>query len=215
MPPTRPSGRIPSRFVRTASADDKGRFRISGLPPAERYLAVATDYLEDGEHYDPEFLERMRDAATPFSLDDAETPCARTEGAGDDERDRGALSLLVSLLAMRRPCQTQSSRSTAAHASQRVDPLTSSIQRSRHDGRHRRADSRRRSASVDGRPVQPAGHDQRRGPLRAAQPAGRRIQADRVEDRVHHPRVRSAASVRDARRRSRSARVRARRATSR
>lgn len=63
----------PSRFVRTASADDKGHFRITGLPPAERYLAVATDYLEDGEHYDPEFLERMRDTATPFPLEEAES----------------------------------------------------------------------------------------------------------------------------------------------
>lgn len=63
----------PSRFVRTASADEKGRFRITGLPPAERYLAVAADYLEDGEHYDPEFLEGMRNTATEFSLDDAET----------------------------------------------------------------------------------------------------------------------------------------------
>ena len=63
----------PSRFVRTVSADDKGRFRITGLPPADRYLALAADYLEDGEHYDPEFLERMRDAATEFSLGNAET----------------------------------------------------------------------------------------------------------------------------------------------
>lgn len=63
----------PSRFVRTVSADDKGRFRIAGLPAADRYLALAANYLEDGEHYDPEFLERMRDAATEFSLNDAET----------------------------------------------------------------------------------------------------------------------------------------------
>jgi hypothetical protein len=63
----------PSRFIRTASADDKGRFRISGLPSGERYLAVAADYLDEGEHYDPEFLERMRGTATEFSLDDAET----------------------------------------------------------------------------------------------------------------------------------------------
>jgi hypothetical protein len=62
----------PSRFVRTVSADDKGRFRITGLPPDERYLIVAADYLEDGEHYDPEFLERMRDTATRFSLSEAE-----------------------------------------------------------------------------------------------------------------------------------------------
>lgn len=60
----------PSRFVRTVSADEKGQFRISGLPPSDRYLAVATDYLEEGEHYDPELLERVRDAATPFLLED-------------------------------------------------------------------------------------------------------------------------------------------------
>ena len=63
----------PSRFVRTGSADEKGRFRISGLPPAERYLVVATDYLEADEHYDPEFLERMRDSATPFLLEGTDT----------------------------------------------------------------------------------------------------------------------------------------------
>jgi hypothetical protein len=62
----------PSRFVRTASADNNGRYRIIGLPPGERYLAVAADYLEDGEHYDPEFLSRLRDAATELSLDDTE-----------------------------------------------------------------------------------------------------------------------------------------------
>jgi hypothetical protein len=63
----------PSRFVRTTSADEKGRFRITGLPPSERYLAVAADYLEDGEHFDPEFLERARDAATPLALNDGES----------------------------------------------------------------------------------------------------------------------------------------------
>jgi hypothetical protein len=61
---------FPSRFVRTVSADENGHFRLTGLPPAERYLAVAVDYLEDGEHYDPEFLELMRGSATEFSLDD-------------------------------------------------------------------------------------------------------------------------------------------------
>ena len=63
----------PSRFVGTASADEKGRFRISGLSPSERYLAVAVDYLDDGEHYDPEFLERMRGTAIEFSLDEMES----------------------------------------------------------------------------------------------------------------------------------------------
>ena len=64
----------PSRFVRTTTADDKGRFRINGLPPAERYLALAVEYLEDGEHYDPEFLERLRVGAVPFMLNESERP---------------------------------------------------------------------------------------------------------------------------------------------
>jgi hypothetical protein len=63
----------PSRFVRTATADEKGRFRISGLPGGERYLAIATSYLDDGEHHDPEFLGRMRDVAVRFDIADAET----------------------------------------------------------------------------------------------------------------------------------------------
>jgi hypothetical protein len=62
----------PSRFVRTARADEQGRFRIAGLPPGERYLAVAPDYLEAGEHDDPEFLERMRAVAIEFFFDGAE-----------------------------------------------------------------------------------------------------------------------------------------------
>jgi hypothetical protein len=62
----------PSRFVRTTTADEKGRFRISGLPGGSRYLAIATSYLDEGEHNDPEFLGRMRDAAVRFDLSDAE-----------------------------------------------------------------------------------------------------------------------------------------------
>jgi hypothetical protein len=63
----------PSRFVRDTTADARGRFRVTGLPSSERYLAVAVDYLEDGEHHDPEFLERVRDVAQPFPLGDTET----------------------------------------------------------------------------------------------------------------------------------------------
>ena len=63
---------FPSRFVRETTADAKGRFRVAGLPSSDRYLAVAVNYLEDGEHNDPEFLERLRDIALPFSLSDGE-----------------------------------------------------------------------------------------------------------------------------------------------
>ena len=62
-----------SRYVRKAQADEQGRFRITGLPPDQQYLAIATDYLEDGEHSDPEFLAGMREAAVSFSLDEGET----------------------------------------------------------------------------------------------------------------------------------------------
>ncbi len=61
----------PSRFVTTTRADENGRFRISGLPAGERYLATAVEYLEDGEETDAEFLERMRASATSFTLAEA------------------------------------------------------------------------------------------------------------------------------------------------
>jgi hypothetical protein len=61
-----------SRYLRAARADTRGTFVISGLPPDERYLAIALEYLEPGEHLDPEFLERMRPRATSFSLAEAE-----------------------------------------------------------------------------------------------------------------------------------------------
>jgi len=63
---------FPSRYVRMARADQRGRFQITGLPSGERYLAVATNYLEDGESNDPEFLERMREVAVRFPLEEAE-----------------------------------------------------------------------------------------------------------------------------------------------
>ncbi len=60
----------PSRYLVVTRADQNGRFSITGLPGGERYLAMAVDYLEDGEETDPEFLERMRARATSFSLSD-------------------------------------------------------------------------------------------------------------------------------------------------
>ena len=64
----------PTFFMMTplASADALGRFRIAGLPGGERYLAVATDYLEESEHTDPGFLERMIDSATGVQLAEGE-----------------------------------------------------------------------------------------------------------------------------------------------
>jgi hypothetical protein len=64
---------FPSRFVKTARADQQGQFRIRALPAGDRYLAVAVDYLEDGEGTDPQFLEQIRDRATRFSLGEGES----------------------------------------------------------------------------------------------------------------------------------------------
>ncbi len=62
----------PSRFVRAARVDDRGSFRIAGLPAGERYLATAVELLEDGDEQDPEILERLRSGATGFTLAEGE-----------------------------------------------------------------------------------------------------------------------------------------------
>jgi hypothetical protein len=63
----------PSRYIRSGRADQGGMFKIRALPPDEQYLAVAVDYLEDGEGGDPEFLEQIKDRATRVSIADGET----------------------------------------------------------------------------------------------------------------------------------------------
>jgi hypothetical protein len=62
----------PSRFVRSVRASEKGTFQVTGLPSSAVYRAMAVDYLEDGEETDPEFLKRMRERATRFSLSEGE-----------------------------------------------------------------------------------------------------------------------------------------------
>jgi hypothetical protein len=71
--------RWPSRHVRTTRADAEGRFEIRGLPPDQRYLAVAVDYLEDGDEQDPQFLERLRGRATSFTLGEGERRAIQVE----------------------------------------------------------------------------------------------------------------------------------------
>ena len=61
-----------SRYIRTARAGHDGQFSLKALPGNERYLAVAVDYLEAGEHLDPEFLDRVKPLATTFSLGEGE-----------------------------------------------------------------------------------------------------------------------------------------------
>ena len=64
---------FPTRYIRTARANQAGGFTLRGLPPLGSYLAVAVNYLEEGESQDPAFLDRMREQATAVALRDGET----------------------------------------------------------------------------------------------------------------------------------------------
>lgn len=57
-----------SRFVKTARLTESGQFTVSGLPPHQRYLAVAVDFIEQDEPQNPDFLQRAKTAASTFSL---------------------------------------------------------------------------------------------------------------------------------------------------
>jgi hypothetical protein len=61
-----------SRFVTTARPGANGQFTLRGLPPATRYLAIALDYVESGEPFDPEFLQRISARAASLSLAEGE-----------------------------------------------------------------------------------------------------------------------------------------------
>jgi len=61
-----------SRFVHVTSADQSGRFTISGII-AGTYLAAALDYMEPGEETNPEFLEKLKSSATSVRIAEAET----------------------------------------------------------------------------------------------------------------------------------------------
>jgi len=61
-----------SRLFGTARPDQRGRFRLAGLP-AGKYLAVAVDYLETGSERDPDLLDRLRERSTPVTLGDGES----------------------------------------------------------------------------------------------------------------------------------------------
>ena len=60
-------------IVRTMRPDTNGRYSIKNLPPAEDYLIIAVQNLEQGQGSDPEFLTRAREEAKPFSLNEGET----------------------------------------------------------------------------------------------------------------------------------------------
>jgi protocatechuate 3,4-dioxygenase beta subunit len=60
-----------SRFIKAARPDQDGQYRVSALP-AESYLVVALQGLEDGQAGDPDFLATVKDLATKLELSEGE-----------------------------------------------------------------------------------------------------------------------------------------------
>ena len=61
-----------TRWVTGTRPDQDGRFKVQNLP-AGSYLAVAVDYVPQGEWGDPELLDRLKSKGKRFSLGDGET----------------------------------------------------------------------------------------------------------------------------------------------
>jgi hypothetical protein len=61
-----------SRHIMTARPDQTGKFGIRGLPAGEYYI-VTVDPAEQGEWFDPAYLEEHRVGATRVTLSDGET----------------------------------------------------------------------------------------------------------------------------------------------
>jgi hypothetical protein len=61
-----------SRLVRTVRSDKAGSFRLTAMPPGD-YLAVALDYVVDGDWHDPQFLESLRAQAVRVALEEGAT----------------------------------------------------------------------------------------------------------------------------------------------
>ena len=65
--------RLPmTRWVTGTRPDQDGRFKVQNLP-AGNYLAVAVDYVPQGEWGDPELLDRLKSKAKRFTLGDGAT----------------------------------------------------------------------------------------------------------------------------------------------
>jgi hypothetical protein len=64
---------FPTRFVRSARANEQGNFTVRGLPPGASYLAAALSHLEDGETQDPVFLASLKERASSVSFRAGET----------------------------------------------------------------------------------------------------------------------------------------------
>src|SRR5262249_53584421 len=61
-----------ARQIMTARPDQTGQYRIRGLPPGEYYL-VTVDPAEQGEWFEPAYLDEHRAGAQRVTLSDGDT----------------------------------------------------------------------------------------------------------------------------------------------
>jgi hypothetical protein len=73
--------RAQSRRIATSHTGDTGAYRIHGLPAGDYYLLV-TDNVEQGEWFDPAYLDSVKDKATHVTLQDGDNKTLDLRGAG-------------------------------------------------------------------------------------------------------------------------------------
>ena len=66
------AGVVPTRFIRTAWADQKGRYHVRSLPPGTYFVAAVDSLTRDG-HYNPAFQKLVRSAGTPLNIEEGES----------------------------------------------------------------------------------------------------------------------------------------------
>jgi hypothetical protein len=70
-----------ARWRSAARPDQQGQFKVADLPPG-RYLAIALEYIPEGEWMDPEWQQRMARKAVAFTLDEGATKTLDIKLAG-------------------------------------------------------------------------------------------------------------------------------------
>lgn len=60
-----------SRQVVTSRSDGSGAYRVSTIPPGD-YLTIAVDDVEQGEWFDPAFLDQIRGRATKIKIEEGD-----------------------------------------------------------------------------------------------------------------------------------------------
>jgi len=63
--------RAQSRRIQAVRTDQNGVYHLRSLPPGD-YLILATDDVEQGEWFDPSYLEQVRPSSTPVSISEGE-----------------------------------------------------------------------------------------------------------------------------------------------